>query len=517
MIITRSQWRHIILYKPYWPYILVDICLLVLSFFVVLMWFPLATQLPFQKYDLFALVFGCTWVVTNYLTHRYIRVKFMKVGISFVRLLSAALLCFGFMELYMHFIVAYMNYSVYVLLCIWCSMLVFSSFFLLLSHAYIYALNEEPDVRQTVDGEHHTVLAPPHEMKDEQQRKTLRDSIRASSSKEVLQWLEANVPLYSSNTTTLRTAELYNLQRLRPYRYDTIVNFMPLNQIRGINKMFGVIGDKLPDNGHFVCCFESQGTTKKKILHAHPPVISRFYYGIYFFHKRVLPKLFLTSRFYFDITEGKDRVLSRAEVLGRLYYCGFKVVNVQKVQDMLFVEAERVFRPQTVQRKVYGLLVKLKRIGKNGKQFNVYKFRTMHPYSEYLQQYIFDTYGLQEGGKLNHDIRVTTIGRFMRKYWIDELPMFINLFRGDMKLVGVRPLSKQYFSLYSPELQQQRIRHKPGLLPPFYADMPKTLEEIQASETRYLTRCETRGTFLTDFVYFWKILYTILFKHARSH
>ena len=323
--------------------------------------------------------------------------------------------------------------------------------------------------------------------------------------------------LFSSNTTTLRTAELYNLQRLKPCRYDVVVNFMPLNQIRGINKMMGVVNDKLPDGGRFVCCFEPHGTLKKRILRRYPPVINWMYYSCCFFYKRVLPKLFLTSRLYFDITEGKDRVLSRAEVLGRLYYCGFKVVKVQKVQNLIFVVAQRVFRPQTVKRRVYGILVKLNRVGKDGKMFNVYKFRTMHPYSEYLQQYIFETYGLQEGGKLRHDIRVTTLGHFMRKYWIDEWPMFINILKGDMKLVGVRPLSKQYFSLYSPELQKQRTRHKPGLLPPFYADMPKTLEEIQASEKRYLTQCEKQGTLLTDFRYFWKIVYTIIFKRVRSH
>ena len=86
-----------------------------------------------------------------------------------------------------------------------------------------------------------------------------------------------------------------------------------------------------------------------------------------------------------------------------------------------------------------------------------------------------------------------------------------------MKLVGVRPISQHYFSLYSKELQEKRVKHKPGLLPPFYADMPKTLEEIEASEMRYLTMCEEKGTFRTDFVYFWKIICTIIFKKARSH
>jgi hypothetical protein len=56
----------------------------------------------------------------------------------------------------------------------------------------------------------------------------------------------------------------------------------------------------------------------------------------------------------------------------------------------------------------------------------------------------------------------------------------------------------------------------PGLLPPFYADMPETLDEIQASEMRYLVACEKHGTFITDFRYFFKILHNILIKKARS-
>src|SRR5690625_5422146 len=74
----------------------------------------------------------------------------------------------------------------------------------------------------------------------------------------------------------------------------------------------------------------------------------------------------------------------------------------------------------------------------------------------------------------------------MRKYWVDELPMFINYFRRDLKLVGVRPLSTHYFELYPRELQDLRIQVKPGLVPPYYADLPSGLEEIQESEKRYL-------------------------------
>ena len=82
----------------------------------------------------------------------------------------------------------------------------------------------------------------------------------------------------------------------------------------------------------------------------------------------------------------------------------------------------------------------MNRIGKNGKSIQVFKFRTMHPYAEYIQDYIYKIHDLQKGGKFKNDFRVTTWGRIMRKLWIDELPMLINLVRGQLKFVGVRPL-----------------------------------------------------------------------------
>ena len=92
---------------------------------------------------------------------------------------------------------------------------------------------------------------------------------------------------------------------------------------------------------------------------------------------------------------------------------------------------------------------------------------------------------------------------------------YFNKYRSDIKLVGVRPLSQQYFNLYSEDLQQLRIKTKPGLLPPFYVDMPETLDEIQDSEHRYL-EAYLKHPFRTDWKYFWKIVGNIVFKGKRS-
>jgi lipopolysaccharide/colanic/teichoic acid biosynthesis glycosyltransferase len=141
----------------------------------------------------------------------------------------------------------------------------------------------------------------------------------------------------------------------------------------------------------------------------------------------------------------------------------------------------------------------------------------MHPYSEYLQEYLYRNHQLAEGGKFGTDFRVTTIGRIFRKYWLDELPMFINLATGDIKLVGVRPISAHYFSLYSEAMQKERIRHKPGLIPPYYAQfpMPKTLEEIEQNELTYL-RLYEKHPFRTDMIYLHRAVCNILFRKARS-
>jgi len=139
----------------------------------------------------------------------------------------------------------------------------------------------------------------------------------------------------------------------------------------------------------------------------------------------------------------------------------------------------------------------------------------MHPYSEYLQGYVYEQNRLQLNGKFNSDFRVTQWGKVFRKLWIDELPQITNFMHGDISLVGVRALSEHYFNLYPEELRELRIKFKPGLVPPYYADMPNSFEEILESERQYLL-AKRRKPFTTDVRYFSKALYNIFFKKARS-
>ena len=90
------------------------------------------------------------------------------------------------------------------------------------------------------------------------------------------------------------------------------------------------------------------------------------------------------------------------------------------------------------------------RPGKNGKIFRVIKFKTM-------------TDECDAGGQLLQDAdRLTKVGRFVRSTSIDELPQLINVLKGDMALIGPRPLLPQYLPLYSKE-QMRRHEVRPGI------------------------------------------------------
>jgi lipopolysaccharide/colanic/teichoic acid biosynthesis glycosyltransferase len=210
-----------------------------------------------------------------------------------------------------------------------------------------------------------------------------------------------------------------------------------------------------------------------------------------------------------------NRVISKAEVFGRLNFCGYKVVAEKMINNTLYFVAKKLNTVSTEETPSYSPIVKLKRVGLDSKIINIYKFRTMHPYSEFIQKDLFENHSLNTFGKINNDFRITSWGKLLRKLWIDELPQLFNWIRGDITLVGVRALSEHYLSLYPKDLQELRTKSKPGLIPPYYADMPKSFDEIIASERKYLEQRKAKPL-LTDFICFSEAFVNIIFRSARS-
>ena len=291
----------------------------------------------------------------------------------------------------------------------------------------------------------------------------------------------------------------------------------PLHTVERLDEMLYAANQLTPD-GAYLCVHLTTAALKRKLLEDRYPWGVRHAVMVwqYVWH-RMCPKLWLTRRLYFDITGGRDRTMSRVEVIGRLYRAGYEVVDERFREGEFFLTAHKVSVPVDDRAPSGSPIIHLRRIGKGGKEIVVHKFRTMYTYSEYVQPYIYHYQSLERGGKFKDDYRINFWGRLLRRIWLDELPMVWNLIRGDIKLVGVRPLSRQYYNLYSPELQALRIRTKPGLLPPFYYEQhtPVTLDEVQQSERRYL-EAYLQHPFATDWRYFWGIVGNIIFHRKHS-
>lgn len=161
-----------------------------------------------------------------------------------------------------------------------------------------------------------------------------------------------------------------------------------------------------------------------------------------------------------------------------------------------------------------GIFFIQKRVGKNFREFNMYKFRTMKPDSEKS--------GLLTIG--NNDVRITKVGNFLRKYKLDELPQFINVLKGDMSVVGPRPEVKKYVDLYN-EKEKRILSIRPAItdnasvafsneseiLAKYSNPEEAYIKEIMPQKLKiYLNYVEHRS-FLSDL----KILYTTFIKIFR--
>ena len=154
-----------------------------------------------------------------------------------------------------------------------------------------------------------------------------------------------------------------------------------------------------------------------------------------------------------------------------------------------------------------------KRIGKNGKIINIYKFRTMYEDSEDMIQKFskeqIEEY--KENYKLKQDPRVTKIGKILRKTSLDELPQILNILKGELSIVGPRPVVSNELEKYGPN-KEKFLSIKPGLTGYWQVNGRSltTYEERIKMELYYV---ENRGMWL-DIKVFLKTIFSVIKKEG---
>ena len=252
-------------------------------------------------------------------------------------------------------------------------------------------------------------------------------------------------------------------------------------------------------------------------------VIYYIYYIFFYIFKRFFIRLPFLSNLYWKFCFKKNYAISRAEFQGRAIYAGFEIIAETWTDDLHYLLLTKTNSPLKNQTPSYFPIIGLERVGMRGEIITIHKFRTMHPYSEYMHNYILSKNGFGELGKIKDDYRISSFGKFIRKYWVDELPQIYDILAGKLSFIGYRASSEAYFNTLPEYFQNLRLKNKPGLIPPYYADMHDSNNIIIESSNKYIIECEGRyfkkilkEPIKTNFIYFFKALFNIIFKGARS-
>lgn len=165
------------------------------------------------------------------------------------------------------------------------------------------------------------------------------------------------------------------------------------------------------------------------------------------------------------LQEEREQVIITAEDLNRPVYEVFKRVLDFVLSLFALVILLPVFLITAAAVKSDGgnVIYKQKRVGKNNKLFDMYKFRSMCIGAENMRAELMK-YNEMDGPvfKIKNDPRITKVGKFIRKYSIDELPQLVNILKGDMSIVGPRPPLLDEVAQYT-DYHRQRLMVTPGL------------------------------------------------------
>ncbi len=344
----------------------------------------------------------------------------------------------------------------------------------------------------------------------------LQKAIFNESCQEVLEFVSDHLDLRKNfGSIIFSTNDKSYLDSVDFNRVQAIINFKLLNEIKYLNQHFASVNTLLPDGGIYIGRVETYAERKTSFFNRYGKHVGQVVWLMDFIVNRVLPKLRPFNKIYRFFSSDWVHPRSKAEILGRLVYNGFEIVEHTIINNLMYFVVIKTKEPSKDPAPTYHALVRLNRIGKDGKMIKIYKFRTMHPYSEYLQDYVIKLNGYNEGGKPANDFRMARWGKLLRKLWIDELPQLINVLKGEMNLVGVRPLSQSRFNEFPEDMQRERIKHKPGCIPPYVALlMPDQFQNVEAE--RIYFREMTIHPYITNIKYFFKSFLNIILFRIRG-
>ncbi len=317
--------------------------------------------------------------------------------------------------------------------------------------------------------------------------------------------------LYSQNDTV--NDGKISINSFSENNIDLLILNDRINDLKDINNYLTKAYNIINKGGYLILSYKDLDDVEEEI-NSKNGIIKFFSKVKYYIFDRAFPKLPFFNKIHSILSNNKNKVISKTEVWGRLIYNGFDVKKEIKEGNLTFLIAQKDRTPSENPNPSFSPLIRLNRVSLYGNLIKIYKVRSMYPYSEFLQEKVYEMNSLTSTGKFSEDFRITKLGKIYRKYWIDELPQFLDWFRGSIKLVGIRAMSQHFFSLYSKEYQELFYRVKPGIISPIFDEETDSFETIQKIEQEYLEKY-LKNPLKTDIEYFFITIKHML-KGVRS-
>ena len=358
---------------------------------------------------------------------------------------------------------------------------------------------------------------------------TMLRKIHAHLDEPFIDFIENHLPDFQAGTSEVLILDDINTtdNPSTSVSIGLLVGRTRINDVLRFNQFLQFCTERISMGGYFVIRYLPLENFANNLKRHYKGLLYWLVFIPHFIWYRAIPKIPFLEKLYFtpvlswldkihlSAVKRRNRALAKAEVWGRLSFFGMKVLAESKGDDEIYIIAQRVSRP--VQNKIpsFYMIAALEKVGLDGEIIHTHKIRTMFPFSEFLQKRIFEDHGLAATGKFADDFRLTEYGRFLRKYWLDELPQIFDWLRGDVKLVGMRATSPHFLSLYPKKLYDLYIQIKPGLIPPIFDENTTGFDQIVEVELTYLQSYWARP-FQTDIRYFMKTFIDIVFRGMRS-
>ncbi|MGC9343705.1 MAG: hypothetical protein ACP5E3_13460, partial [Bacteroidales bacterium] len=361
--------------------LVVDVLLLTLSFLIMAAIKPGTPNYLSGKYLLAFGVLGATWILFSLYFRKYIFKKKLKLSKIFRRIFNSNVIAVAVLS----FVIIIFEITYFSRLVFFGTVGIATLLELVLANLYYLLIH-------TQNGKTDLINPPPkaHELKKAGQAINYRDislsenyvqeAIEGECGEKAYKFLSRHLNIAENKILCVSTTTRFNVEFQPNNYFKKIINLKRVNDIQYINKFFETVNRKLPVGGLFMGCVETKDQRKDRIMKKYPPVLNWIFYSLDFVIKRIFPKFMLTKKIYFLLTRGNNRVLSKAEVLGRLYSCGFTEMDERDIDGYYFFVMKKESSPAYDMNPTYGPFVKLARVGKDGKMIKVYKMRTMHPY-----------------------------------------------------------------------------------------------------------------------------------------